>query len=376
MNRTALAMIGARSDIDVVNRSFFETILLPEHIERAREREQILRSRASSLPPMEVRIKRLDGGLIDALISATSWKKNGATIIESILIDITVLKQRERLLEAVSKLMEITVREDLSSNAAEALRHSLNAMHTLFAERHICGYVRFVRRERDVFDTANSAAPQSDTLLISSEPLPEPSQQWLRKRAETIAQRESRSARLAKIPTEAGSQAVVLVEPFRYTETIEGCFFWIFPDTVLRAMLIGDGERRDNERKSSDLAILHRAAIEIGKAGNLQKIANTTLELLANEKGWAPSVIRVTTRNGAALETVAYRDPPGIPVEERKRHMRLLNKIINQSKRGMIGEGTYSPNIYPFSALTMQWTVEKFLKDTVPGVTEVASAEK
>ena len=28
----------------------------------------------------------------------------------------------------------------------------------------------------------------------------------------------------------------------------------------------------------------------------------------------------------------------------------------------------------PFSALTMQWTVEKLLKDTVPGVTEVASA--
>jgi len=30
----------------------------------------------------------------------------------------------------------------------------------------------------------------------------------------------------------------------------------------------------------------------------------------------------------------------------------------------------------PFSALTMQWTVEKFLKDTVPGVTEVVPAEK
>jgi Fe-S cluster biogenesis protein NfuA len=28
----------------------------------------------------------------------------------------------------------------------------------------------------------------------------------------------------------------------------------------------------------------------------------------------------------------------------------------------------------PFSQLTMQWTVEKFLKDTVPGVTEVVRA--
>ena len=28
----------------------------------------------------------------------------------------------------------------------------------------------------------------------------------------------------------------------------------------------------------------------------------------------------------------------------------------------------------PFSQLTMQWTVEKFLKDTVPGVTEVVKA--
>jgi Fe-S cluster biogenesis protein NfuA len=28
----------------------------------------------------------------------------------------------------------------------------------------------------------------------------------------------------------------------------------------------------------------------------------------------------------------------------------------------------------PFSQLTMQWTVEKFLKDTVPGVMEVIKA--
>ena len=28
----------------------------------------------------------------------------------------------------------------------------------------------------------------------------------------------------------------------------------------------------------------------------------------------------------------------------------------------------------PFSQLTMQWTVEKLLKDTVPGVTEVVKA--
>jgi len=356
MNRTALDMIGARSSAEVAGRPFFETILFPDYIQRAKERELSLRGGKSSLPPMETRIKRLDGGSIDALISATSWNRDSDTIIESMIIDITPLKQRERLHEAVSKLMEIAVREDLSANPASMVRHALEAMHTLYADRHNCGYISFDRYESPFLTVDLAIRASSGGLLISYETLEERCGTWLRDRAKTVSQCESRRGRIYKIPLESGDQRMVLLEPFFYADQLEGCFFWIFPHGVRLEMLQNDADRRDafiraalasmknfmmsldNQQKSSDLAILHRAAIEIGKMSGLQQIADAALELLAKEKSWAPSIIRFTARNSGALETVAYRGIPGIPEAENDRRIRQLNRAINRSGKGLVGE--------------------------------------
>lgn len=355
MNRTAMNMVGARSSAEIENKSFFDTILVPEYIQPAREREQSLRNGAASLPPMEIRIKRLDGGSIDALLSATSWIQGPDTIIESMLIDITSLKQRERLLEAVLKMMEITVRDDLVSSAMHVIQHGLNAMHLLYADRHNCGYMSFVHHETDFLNMQEATLSPAGELLISYEPLEEPCRLWLSDRARSISPCESCRGKLYKIPLESGNHKLILLVPFFYETAIIGCFFWIFQGSVRQNMIKNDSDRRDtfilaaftaiktfimrqdNEKKTSDLAILHRIAIEIGEKGNLQQIADGTLELLAKERNWSPSVIRFKARHGEMLETVAHRGIPGTPREEDDRRIRQLNKVINRSKKGMIG---------------------------------------
>jgi len=42
--------------------------------------------------------------------------------------------------------------------------------------------------------------------------------------------------------------------------------------------------QRENNRKTIDLAILHRATLEIGKKNNTAEVANTTLEILQKRK--------------------------------------------------------------------------------------------
>ncbi len=356
LNRTAMEMIGARSCADVIDRPFFETILFPEYIQRAKERELSLRGGKSSLPPVEIRIKRLDGGSIDALISATSWVHEHDTIIESMLIDITPLKQRERLLEAVSKLMEIAERENLSTNMSAAVLHALVAMHTLYADQHNCGYISFDRQESPFLNVDSAVRSSSGELLLSYEPLEDKCRTWLCTRAKAVSHCESCKGKLYKIPFESGDHRMVLLAPFFYADQLEGCFFWIFPHVVELKPFQDDDARRqafivaastamtnflirlDNQHKSSDLAILHRAAIEIGKMGDLQRIAESALEILEKEKSWVPSVIRFRSRTSGMLETVAYRGLPDIPHQENDRRMRQLNRIINRSGKGMVGE--------------------------------------
>ncbi len=356
LNRTALDIIGARSSAEVVGKPFFETILFPEYIQRAKEREMSLRGGKSSLPPMEMRIKRLDGGSIDALISATSWIRGTDTIIESMIIDITPLKQRERLHKAVSRLMEIAVRDDLLTNSSSVLKQALDAMHTLYADEHNCGYISFNRHESPFLTVDLAIRALSGELMISYEPLEAQCRIWLQERAKSISECNSCRRKIYKIPLKSGDQRMVFLAPFFYADQLEGCFFWIFTHDARQEMLRNDSERRnafilavitlmknfmmrlDNRQKSSDLAILHRAAIEVGKMSDLQQIANAALELLEKEKAWAPSVIRFTTHNSGILETVAYRGVPGIPEKENKRQVRRLDRIINRTRKGLIGE--------------------------------------
>lgn len=347
-NDTALRLIGAHSQAEIKNKSFHKTLLFPENISKAQERELSLRSGNPAVPPMEIRIKRLDGGSIDVLISATSWRNGNDVIIESMLIDISLLKRHERLLEAVSKMMVIIAKEDLFVDSRLAREHVLSAMHVLYAEMHNCGYVMCSDTEHEFMESLGITEPDVyDQSIFSFRPLSDEMRRWIIRNTGTIA-RDAFEIN--------DTQELVVFEPFSQKEKARGFFFWIFEEPLSKKMLKEDSARRnnfilslqttldaivtrrENIQKRSDLAILHYATLEIGKMQSMQEIADAVLDILAKEKSWAPSVIRFKKRQTGDLETIAFRGIPGISKMENAEKMHALDKVINRSKKGLIGE--------------------------------------
>jgi PAS domain S-box-containing protein/putative nucleotidyltransferase with HDIG domain len=355
MNSTAVKMLCGQSSSDFIGKRFHETLISSEYIECTLERERQLRGGQPTVPPIEIRVRHLNGGESDALISATSWFKENDIIVESMLIDITPLKQRERLLEAISGLMAITMQENFFTDAKPVLHHALNAMHKLYAEHHNCGYVGFSLHENGFLEANGGMPSPGAPLLISYEPLSGMARQWILDRGRMIAQCEPRKDTLYTIPIAPGQWGSILLAPLVLDNEPKGYFFWIFAAGFLPEKIEADAERRntfvlaalttvkifltgrDNARKSTDLAILHRATLEIGKMNSLQQIADVALEILEKEKGWHPSVIRFRSRAGEMLETAAYRGSPTMSPEENRTRMDFLNKAIDRPGKGMIG---------------------------------------
>lgn len=367
INDTAVDMLGGRSSADFVGKHLHTAFLTPEHIEVVLEGKQQFRGGRPSVPPTEVRAKRLDGGELDVLISATSWVEGENVVVESMLIDITALKQRERLLKAMSGLMTIALRQDILTDIRSTLHRAMEALHELYAERHNCGCINFSRladgpQEAPALSEARSSTEARDEFpfftiptLMAYEPLSAVPRRWILKRAKEIVELDSGECRVYAIPLSPGRQGSILFEPLVLNGELRGCVFWIFDHDTLPKTISADAERRktcalavltalkaflmghDNLQKNTDLAILHRATLEIGKMNSLQQIADVALKILDKEKGWHPSVIRFRSRVGQTLETVAYRSSPTTSAEENRARMDLFNRMIDRPGKGMTG---------------------------------------
>jgi len=352
-------MLGGRSSADFVGKHLYTEFVL--------EGEQQLRDGRPSVPPTEVRAKRLDGGELDVLISATSWVEGENVVVESMLIDITALKQRERLLKAMSGLMTIALRQDILTDIRSTLHRTMEALHELYAERHNCGCINFSRladgpQEAPALSEARSSTEARDEFpfftiptLMAYEPLSAVSRRWILKRAKEIVELDSGGCTVYAVPLSPGRQGSILFEPLVLNGELRGCVFWIFDRNTLSKTISADAERRktcalavltalkaflmghDNLQKNTDLAILHRATLEIGKMNSLQQIADVALKILDKEKGWHPSVIRFRSRAGQTLETVAYRGSPTTSAEENRARMDLFNRMIDRPGKGMTG---------------------------------------
>ncbi|HQO45898.1 MAG TPA: PAS domain S-box protein [Rectinema sp.] len=112
LNETAIQMLGGQSASEFIGKPSIETLICPEYIDCILDRTRQLRNGRPSVPPIEIRVRQLNGAEVDVLISATSWIENGDTIIETMLIDIGSLKQRERLLQAISDLASMPVKKE------------------------------------------------------------------------------------------------------------------------------------------------------------------------------------------------------------------------------------------------------------------------
>jgi len=359
INDTAVDMLGGRSSADFVGKHLYTEVVL--------EGKQQLRDGRPSVPPTEVRAKRLDGGELDVLISATSWVEGEDVVVESMLIDITALKQRERLLKAMSGLMTIALRQDILADIRSTLHRAMEALHELYAERHNCGCINFSRladgpQKAPALSEVRSPTEERDEFpfftiptLMAYEPLSAVSRRWILKRAKEIVELDSGGCTVYAVPLSPGRQGSILFEPLVLNGELRGCVFWIFDRNTLSKTISADAERRktcalavltalkaflmghDNLQKNTDLAILHRATLEIGKMNSLQQIADVALKILDKEKGWHPSVIRFRSRAGQTLETVAYRGSPTTSAEENRARMDLFNRMIDRPGKGMTG---------------------------------------
>ncbi len=367
INDTAVDMLGGRSSADFVGKHLHAAFLAPEHIESVLEREQQLRDGRPSAPPTEIRARRLDGGELDVLISATSWVEGDDVVVESMLIDITAFKQRERLLNAMSGLIKISLRQDILTDTRSTLHRAMEALHELYAEPHNCGCINFSRLGDGLPEVHASTEVRSPpeardgspffaiSALISYRPLSALSRRWILKRTKEIVELDAGGGAVYDIPLTPGRLGSILFEPLVLDGELRGCVFWIFDHDTLSETISADAERRktcalavltalkaflmeqDNLQKNADLAILHRATLEIGKMNSLQQIADVALKILDREKGWHPSVIRFRSRAGQTLETVAYRGSPATSAEENRARMDLFNRMIDRPGKGMTG---------------------------------------
>ncbi len=355
LNETAIQMLGGQSASEFIGKPSIETLICPEYIDCILDRTRQLRNGRPSVPPIEIRVRQLNGAEVDVLISATSWIENGDTIIETMLIDIGSLKQRERLLQAISDLASMPVKKEFFSDTSLAMSYVFSSMKKLYVEPHNCGFISFVYHENGFLEEACESFSNESPLLISSDPIDNISLRWIIENSRTIAKCESCKDRLYEMPIVGDQARHILFVPVVLEDMLEGCAFWIFYTAIDPVKIEADEERRngfilaalttmrtflmqrENIQKTSELSILNREALEIGKKTSLQEIADTALDILDKEKNWRPSVIRFKSRSGEALETIAYRSQVPIGAEEVQQKMNLFNEMIYRPGLGMTG---------------------------------------
>jgi PAS domain S-box-containing protein len=111
INETAIKILGGADKNDFIGKRFMEDFIHPDFHPIIKLRREQLKSGGQVLAPVEMRIRRLDGFLVDVLSAATGILSGESLYVEVLLIDITSVKRRERLLEAFSEMMNITTEE-------------------------------------------------------------------------------------------------------------------------------------------------------------------------------------------------------------------------------------------------------------------------
>jgi PAS domain S-box-containing protein len=101
VNQAAVRLLGAGCAENLIGKDFL-SLVHPDHHERARYPLQIVTDEAQLAPLIEVKIKRLDGGIIDAEIAATLHKYLGKTSIQAVLRDVSERKHTELRLKKLN----------------------------------------------------------------------------------------------------------------------------------------------------------------------------------------------------------------------------------------------------------------------------------
>ena len=359
INETAIKILGGSDKNDFIGKRLMEDFIHPDFHSIIKLRREQLKTGVQAVAPVEMRIRRLDGFLVDVLSAATGIRSGESLYVEVLLIDITSVKRRERLLEAFSEMMNITTEEQNPLDTKGAMLHLQRALQRIYPESAYAGFVSFFSMTKHLsFASRTMQKNMQPTVYAFSLP-PAGIEKWLMDAASDYSQPwddESAPTAIIDIPSSVENEGKAVLQPFVMDGRAFGCFFWTFEKGGIPIRLDEDKERlkafslavlssiktfflrQENVQRTSDLAILHQASLQIGKMDNLQDIANTVLDILQKEKGWRPAVIRFKSRTADILETTAYRPARGIITEEELRlYIKKMNDLVHKPGQGMTG---------------------------------------
>lgn len=359
INQTAVAILGGQSADQFLGKEVLSTIIHPDYRGQARTRLKELEKGASTLIPAEGIIKRADGFPIDVLISATAFRETGRLVVDIIFMDITNLKRRERQLQSLLHIQEIdTSRIETEEDVYAVMRNLLEAQKALYLTSPCVGFVHHYQRMRAATPGIIHDRLPDGPQLFADASLAPGFEEWLLstlKIPEAVEAPWTVPDLCIEVPPSIGEYRYLACEPLHIGGNVAGVFFWCFDAPVTRKDIELDVERRrrfaeaaataitssmitlEHRQKSSQLAILNRASLRLNSLFSLKEIAQALLDVLYEEKGWAPSVIRFRTRHGEALETVAYRSEPGLDPAEEAIRRALMDQEIKKVGQGVTG---------------------------------------
>lgn len=357
INNTAVRMLAGTSRNDFIGKRFLEDFIHPDFHAAVKKRCEQLTMGNSFHEPLDMQLKRLDGKLVDVLSAGTGRFFEGSLHAEVLLIDITSIKRRERLFEALADIVKITTNEERPLDIKGSTSVIQAAMHHLYPESMYSGYVSLSPMLKYLFSAGGSLQKISKPIF-SYFSLSASLENWLKQTVSAFSQSwDTKSVLPLVIDVPAGIEyeGKAVLQPIAMDDTMLGCLFWIFRKGSIPISLDFDTERlktfsfevsralktmflmQENARRASDLIILYRATLQIGKMDKLQDIANAVLDMLQKEKGWYPSVIRFKSRTGDTLETVAYRSSSVTGNGNSQfQHITKMNKLIQEPGQGMI----------------------------------------
>jgi len=358
INEAAVRIAGGHSPDQFIGLSPIEAFVTPDFMQIVQNSVQQLTETNNSIPPSEIRITCLDGEEKDILISATLWRDGDIALVEITFFDITVFKNRQRLLQAIFELDSMMIREDFFANPHDMADFMLNTMHLLYAEEHNCGFISLQLGDPFLKSTGELLSEQGP-LIVSLHPLSEASKRWILQCLDTELPNGACPRGSLKMPLAEGAQGCLFLSPVFSDEptqqTLYGLMFWLFPADHVSKLIETDNERRDrfaqstvarftnyrtqtiNRQQASDLSILYEMSRELSGKSTLEEVTKSTLEIMARKKHWEPSFIRFRLRAGQTMETTVYRGLESDALEEQQKKTRLFDMLASKEDKGITG---------------------------------------
>jgi PAS domain S-box-containing protein len=145
-NSIALKLIGAQSVEQLRTRDYAD-FLLPEYREAALQRFAGITAGSARIAPMELRLRALDGRILNAEIASAAITFNGAPAVLNVARDVTQERRDERELRALHHLSEVVSRseslDDVFREALQTLRVCTDANRASILNFDHDGVMRF-----------------------------------------------------------------------------------------------------------------------------------------------------------------------------------------------------------------------------------------